>query len=183
MTLPLDNEPAEVEKTTSTFFTIKPYYKKSCEQHEYFSHRDYEGRILVKNGFRFAEYRVHTNDGNWPKIDFTKCPGGSDALDSIDLNSCFGDNVEDTELIDMFDGGCWGDTKFPNDMPEEEQERLQEFIDENGSDALQDKEGWMPNDTEVWVWGPLEITNEDTAESRIVVADTNGNAVDFKEEE
>lgn len=183
MPWPLDNEPAEVEETTSTWFTIKTYYKKSCEQHEYFSHPDYEGRIKVTDGFRFAEYRVETNDGNFPQIDFTSVPGGNDALDSIDLNSCFGDNVENTELIEMFDGGCWGDTEFPDDMPEEEQERLQEFIDENGSYALEDEEGWMLDDTEVWVWGPLEVTNEDTGESRIVTADEDGNMIDFKEEE
>ena len=172
MPWPLDNEPevAEDTETTSTWFTIKTYYKKSCEQQEYFSHPDWEGRIKVCDGFRFAEYRVETNDGDWPKIDFTSVPGGSDALDSVDLNCCFGDNVESTELVEMFDGGCWGDTEFPDDMPEEEQERLQEFIDENGSYALEDEEGWMLDETEVWVWGPLEVS-DDEGNTRIVIAD------------
>jgi len=38
------------------------------------------------------------------------------------------------------------------------------------------------DETEVWVWGPIEITNDD-GYHRIIIADEQGTAVDFKEEE
>ena len=90
MPWPLDNEPipAEDAETTSTWFTVKTYHKKNVEQREEFYRRDGDGTITVTDGFRFAEYRVETTDGNWPEFRFTSCPGGSADLDSIDLNSC-----------------------------------------------------------------------------------------------
>jgi hypothetical protein len=173
-------EPATESK--SRWWTVRTYYKKSCEQHEYFTHDDYAGSIVVKDGFRSCEYNVETNDGEFPKFEFTSCPGGSADLDSIDLNSCHGTNIETTELVEMFDGGCWGETEFPEDMSEEERERLQEVIDENGSYTLEDEEGWSLSETEVWVWGPLEVT-DDEGNTRIIIADADGNMIDFEEED
>ena len=108
-------------------------------------------------------------------------PGGNGAKDSIDLNNCYGTNIECTELVEMFDGGCWGGPEWPDDMPEEEQERLQEFLDENGSYGLEEDEGWYLSETEVWVWGPLVVT-DDEGNERIICADADGNMIDFVEE-
>ena len=165
------------------WWTIKTYYKKSVEQHEYFVNRETGARIIVKDGYRSAEYNVETNDDNPPDIQFTTVPGGNGDVDSIDLNSCFGANVESTELVEMFDGGCWGDIEIKGIDDEEEVERLEELINEEGSYALEeDGDGeWYLDETEVWVWGPLEITNDD-GYSRIVIADADGNVIDFKEE-
>lgn len=174
------SEETMTTETKSKWWTVKTYYKKSCEQHEYFTHSDYNGPIIVKDGFRFCTYNVETNDGEFPQFEFTNCPGGSADLDSIDLNSCYGKNIESTELVEMFDGGCWGDIEYPEDMPEEEKERLEEFLSENGSYALEDEEGWSLDETEVWVWGPLEVT-DDEGNTRIVIADENGNMIDFVE--
>jgi hypothetical protein len=185
MVWPLDNEPAEdAVETESTYWTVKTYYKKNVEQHEYFYNRELKGaEIIVKDGYRFAEYTVETNDGNPPEFNFTQCPGGSDDPDSIDLNSCFGDNVESTELVELFDGGCWGDIEINGIHDEDEAERLEELVNEEGSWALEDDGdgNWYLSDTEVWAWGPFEITN-DEGYSRIIIADADGNAVDFKEE-
>lgn len=178
---PSDSTEETMTETKSKWWTVRTYYKKSCEQHEYFTHPDYNGPIVVKDGFRSCTYNVETNDGEFPKFEFTNCPGGSADLDSIDLNSCYGTNIESTELVEMFDGGCWGDWEFPDDMPEEEKERLEEFLSENGSYALEDDEGWCLDETEVWVWGPLEVS-DDEGNTRIVCADTDGNMIDFKEE-
>lgn len=181
MPWPFDNEPAEQSAdATSTWWTVKTYYKKNCEQHELFVHDDYANPIRVQEGFRWTEYRVETTDGNPPEFVFQACPGGSADLDSVDLNSCFGDNVDSTELVTL-DDGCWREIEWPEDMDDEERERLEEFIDENGTWALEDDEGWTLDETEVWVWGPIEITN-DEGYHRIIVADGNGKPVDFKEE-
>jgi hypothetical protein len=167
------------------WYTVRTHYKKSCEQHEYFYHRNIEGaKIVVKDGYRSAEFSVETNDNEFPEFNFTNCPGGSADLDSVDLFSCFGDNVEQTELVEMFDGGCWGDIEIEGLDDEDEVERLTDLINEEGSYALEDDgDGdWYLSDTECWVWGPLEVTDEE-GNTRIICADKDGNMIDFVENE
>lgn len=165
----------------SKWWKVRTYYKKSCEQHEYFTHSDYDNPLKVTDGFRWCEYNVETNDGEFPRFEFTTVPGGNAAKDSLDMNSLYGTNIESSELVSMDDGGCWGDIEYPEDMDEEDQEELAEFIEENGTWALEDDKGWTLDETEVWVWGPLEVT-DDEGNVRIVIADENGNMIDFKDE-
>lgn len=163
-------------------WTVKTYHKKNVEQHEYFVQRKGTGRIRVIDGYRWCTYTVETTDDEFPDFEFTEVPGGNGAVDSLDMNCVTGSNIEGSELIEMFDGGCWGDVEIEG-VTEEEEEQLREFIDENGAWALEDEGEWFLDETEVWVWGPLEVSNEDNSIVRIIVADENGNAVDFKEEE
>jgi hypothetical protein len=161
-------------------WTIRTHYKKSCEQREFFVQREGNGKITVTDGFRRCEYTIETNDDEFPDIQFTEMPNGDGKKDSIDLNSLIGDNIESTELVEMFDGGCWGDVEFEG-LTLEQEEELEEFINENGTYALEDEGDWYLEDTEVWVWGPLEIEDED-GNVRIIIADADGNVVDFVEE-
>jgi hypothetical protein len=108
-------------------------------------------------------------------------PNGDGKKDSLDLNSLIGDNIESTELVEMFDGGCWGDIEI-EDLDEDEEEKLREFIDEEGLYSLEDEGDWYLSDTEVWVWGPLEVEDED-GNVRIIIADEEGNVIDFVEED
>ena len=164
-------------------FTVRTYYKKSCEQHEYFYNRNIKGaKIIVKDGFRSAEFTVETNDDEFPQFDFTEVPGGDGKKDSVNLFDCFGDNVENTELVEMFDGGCWGDIEIEGIEDEDEVERLTELINEEGSYAIEDDGDWYLDETECWVWGPLEVTDEE-GNVRIICADEDGNAVAFNDEE
>ena len=172
----------ESKPSKSKWWNVKTYYKKCCEQHEFFYHDDYNSPLMIIDGFRLCEYNVETNDGEFPRFEFTEVPGGDGRKDSLDMNGILGDNIETAELVEMFDGGCWGGPEWPEDMPEEEQERLQEFINENGTWALEDEEGWRLSDTEVWVWGPLVVT-DDEGNERIIIADDEGNMIDFVEEE
>lgn len=161
-------------------WTIRTHYKKSCEQREFFVQREGNGKITVTDGFRRCEYTIETNDDEFPDIQFTEMPNGDGKKDSIDLNSLIGDNIESTELVEMFDGGCWGDVEFEG-LTLEQEEELEEFINENGTYALEDEGDWYLEDTEVWVWGPLEVEDED-GNVRIIIADADGNVVDFVEE-
>lgn len=161
------------------FWTVKTYHKKSCEQHEYFVQREGKGRIKVIDGFRWATFTIETDDDNFPEFEFTEVPGGNGAVDSIDLFSCEANNIVGSELVDMFDGGCWGDIEFEGLTPEQEEE-LQEFIDEEGVYALEDSGDWYLDETECWVWGPLEVTDEN-GNVRIICADKDGNMIDFVE--
>lgn len=162
---------------------VKTYHKKSVEQHEYFIQREGTGRIKVIDGFRWATFRVETTDDNFPEFEFEQVPGGNDAKDSLNLFSVSGPNIEESEMIDMFDGGCWGDIEVTG-LDEDEEEKILEFIEENGTWALEDDGQWYLDDTDCWVWGPIEITNEDDETQRkIIIADDEGNVTEFKEEE
>ena len=162
------------------WYTVKTYYKKSCEQHEHYVQREGDGRILVKDGFRFCEFQVETNDDKFPQFEFVTVPGGDGKRDSLDMYNLSGPNIEGSELVEMFDGGCWGDIEFKG-LTLEQEEELEEFINENGAYALEDEGEWYLEDTEVYVWGPIEVTDEE-GNVRIIIADEDGNVTDFEEE-
>jgi hypothetical protein len=165
-------------------WTIRTHYKKSCEQHEYFYNRKIDGaKIIVKDGYRFAEFTIETTDDEFPAIEFTEVPGGDGKKDSVDLFSLAGDNIDSTDLVEMYDGGCWGEVDLEG-VDEDEVERLTALIEEEGSYALEeDGDGdWYLSDTECWVWGPLEIEDEE-GNVRIICADEDGNVIDFEEDE
>lgn len=160
------------------WFTVKTHYKKSCEQHEHYVQQEGNGRILVKNGFRFCEFQVETNDGEFPQFEFDLVPGGDGNKDSLDMYCLSGANIESSELVEMYDGGCWGDVEIEGIDDESEVAELEEFINENGAYALEDDDKWYLQDTEVWIWGPIEVTDE-AGNTRIICADADGNVVDF----
>ena len=93
-------------------WTIRTHYKKSCEQREFFYQREGDGKIISTDGFRRCEYTIETTDDEFPDIQFQEMPNGDGKKDSIDLNSLIGDNIDNTELVEMFDGGCWGDVEI-----------------------------------------------------------------------
>lgn len=163
-------------------WTVKTYYKKSCEQREFFYQRDGDGKIIVTDGFRRCEFEVETDDDNFPQFEFQEMPNGDGKKDSLNMYSLEANNIVGSEMIEMFDGGCWGDIEIEGIDDEDELEELQEFIEENGTWALEDEGDWFLDETEVWVWGPLEVTDE-AGNVRIIIADSEGNIIDFVEEE
>lgn len=164
------------------FWIVRTYYKKSVEQHEHYVQREGKGRITVKDGYRSCTFRVETTDDNFPEFEFVEVPGGDGKTDSLDMYCLTGSNIEGSEMIDMYDGGCWGDIEFEG-LTLEQEEELEEFINENGAYALEDEGEWYLEDTEVYIWGPIEVTNEDDETiTRIIVADEDGNVSDFEEE-
>jgi hypothetical protein len=166
-------------------WTIRTHYKKSCEQIEYFYNRNIpDAKIIVRDGYRRAEFTIETTDEEFPAIEFDEVPGGDGKTDSLDLFSLNGENIDSTDLVEMYDGGCWGDIEIEGIDDDEEVERLRELIQEDGSYALEDDEDgdWYLSDTECWVWGPLEIEDEE-GNVRIIIADEDGNVIDFVEEE
>ena len=161
-------------------YTVRTYYKKSCEQHEHYVQREGNGKILVKDGYRSAEFTVETNDDNFPEFEFIEVPGGDGKKDSLDMYNLIGDNIENSELVEMFDGGCWGDIEFEG-LTLEQEEELEEFINDNGAYSLEDEGEWYLEDTEVYIWGPIEVTDE-AGNVRIIIGDEDGKVVDVKDE-
>ncbi len=159
---------------------VSPYYKKSCEEHEQY-YKD--GMTIVrKTGYRGASFFVETTDDNLPELEFDFVPGGDGKKDSINMYDCPGSNIENVELESMWDG-CWEDIVFPDEMDEEEQERLQELFEEEGIyEVLENQEGWMLDETQAWIWGPILIEDSDGNQVRIICADNDGNVIDYKED-
>jgi len=152
---------------------VEPYHKKSAEEHERFIK---DGKTITRRtGWRWVKFEVETEDDNPPEFEFHAVPGGSDALDSVNLYDACVNNIENTEFIESFDG-CWEEVDYPDDMDEDEQERLQELIDEEGFyEAIEEQEGWLQDDTDMWIWGPIAIKDENDNIVRIVEADRDGN--------
>ena len=164
-------------------WTVRTYYKKNVQEVEKYVQRDGEGRVTVTNGFRWGSWTVETSDDNPPEFEFTEVPGGDGSKDSIDMLNCEVNNIDNVELIDMDDGGCWYDIEIEG-LSEEEEEEIREFLDENSPYELEDRDdGWSQDDTEWWIWGPIEIQNEAGETVRIICADPDGNVIDFKDDE
>ena len=162
---------------------VRTYHKKNVEQHEYFNQREGKGQIIVKDGFRWATFRVTTTDDNWPEFEFEEVPGGDGACDSLNLFSVMGPNIVESEMISMDDGGCWGDIEIIG-LDDDKEEEIREFIEEEGAWALEDEGNWYLDETECWVWGPIEITNEDDKSiSKIIIADNEGNVTEFEKDD
>ena len=162
-------------------WTVKTYHKKNVQEVEHWVQRDGEGRITVTNGFRWGEWTVETSDDNPPEFEFTTVPGGNADKDSINMLDCEVNNIDNVELVSMDDGGCWYDVEIEG-LTEEEEEELQEFIDENSVQELEDEGEWYQDETEWWIWGPIEISNEAGDVVRIICADADGNVADYKDE-
>jgi hypothetical protein len=129
---------------------IQNYNKKSAVERQFW-YKD--GMTIVKEeGYRWGTWTCESAER--PDID----------LDNPDGWEQYSQD-QDWEMEEMYDG-CWVDWQFPEDMPEEEQERLQEIWNEEFFEGLEN-EGWSNDDTEFWIYGPIQLTNEDTGEEYI----------------
>lgn len=131
---------------------IRAKYKKSTVEKEYF---EKDGKfIVVETGWRGGSFTIETNSDDPPDIDLVN-------EDEIDIYDAYVDGVERIELDHTYDG-CWTDYEWPEDMPEEERERIQALCDEEGYyDALEHYEGWSSWETEMWLVGPLVLEDAD----------------------
>jgi hypothetical protein len=162
-------------------WTVSTYHKKNVQEVETYLQEDGEGKVVVTNGFRWGTWTVETNDDNPPEFEFIEVPNGDGSKDSINMLDCEINNIESVELDSMDDGGCWYDVDVTG-LDEEQQAEIEDFLEENSPYELEEREdeGWYQDETEWWIWGPIQITN-DKGYSRIIIADENGNVVDFVE--
>lgn len=127
---------------------ISNQHKKLCEERQFWSK---DGETIVRiEGFRWGAFTVETTDDNPPEGISAENPDG------IDMFSYSGENAPEGAELDMMDDGCYGDWEFPDSMEEEEQERIQEGWEEDYYDFMEG-EGWVNDETEAWLFGPLAI--------------------------
>ena len=128
-------------------WSITNLHKKNAVERQFWVK---DGITVTKDGgFRWGTWTCESDEK--PDIDL-KNPDGYEVL--------FGDH--DWEMQDMNDG-CWVEWTFPADMDEEEQERIQELWEENWYEGMED-DGWVNDETEHWIYGPILLTNVDTGE-------------------
>ncbi len=126
---------------------IQNYHKKNAVERQFWSKN---GVVITKDeGFRWGTWTCESDTR--PDIDLKNSNGWEVLSDDVDW-----------EIEEMVDG-CWVEWNFPDDMDEEEQERIQELWDEDYFDGME-ADGWSNDDTEYWIYGPLQLTNEDTGE-------------------
>jgi hypothetical protein len=86
----------------------------------------------------------------------------SDERPDIDLANPEGLEVFATDYdfeLDNLDDGHYCDVEYPDDMSEEEQERMDELWDEDSYSAWEE-EGWSNDDTETWFHGELSLEEQ-----------------------
>jgi hypothetical protein len=132
-----------------TRWTVSTQQKKNVEEHELWQKDDFVIRRIT--GFRFGTWSVETNDNEAPILNQDSGPSG----DAINMNEYFDENVESIE-IEMLDDGWYADVIWPDDMPEDERERLEELWEEESYSGWEG-EGWVNYETECWATGPLDI--------------------------
>jgi hypothetical protein len=135
-------------------WTVSTTEKKSCEEREIWTK---DGKTIVRtNGFRWGTFIVETTDDNPPE----GITGANE--EGIDMYSHSGDNIDSINL-DSMDDGWSGDYEFCG-MDEESKQAISDAIDE-ADDYYEylDEDGWLLDETEAWLFGPLEITKEENA--------------------
>jgi len=58
---------------------------------------------------------------------------------------------------EMLDDSCWEDVTYPDDMDEEEKERLEDLWEEENMEGWMD-DGWSIDDGELWYEGDIKLT-------------------------
>ena len=109
-----------------SIYKISPLFKKSVTDTEtYIKEIDGEEvRIERQIGWRWGMVEA--------ELDSTE-------LESIDVDNRDGFHPYDSlEILDSsFDDGCWEEWQFPDDMPEEERERIETIYNEEGNWGLE----------------------------------------------
>lgn len=117
---------------------VTPTWKKSCVEKQYYTK---DGMTIVQEtGWRWGEFYIETEDDETPVLE-----------EGVDIFSC------DYDLQDWStDDGCWEDIEYIN-VPEDEQERIQEFLDEGNSIYDLEEQGWIASDGEMFITCEMEI--------------------------
>ena len=127
-----------------TTWTLKTQHKKSAIEKQYW-YKD--GKQIVRTeGYRWGTFYCESDEQ--PEIDLVNEDGYRIGSDDYEWE------------LDSLDDGCYADWEFPEDMSEEEQEKITEAWDEEFYEGLEEL-GWNCDDTDYILEGPLELLDED----------------------
>ena len=133
------------------FWKVSTLQKKSCEEREIWSKGNKS--IIRINGFRWGTFTLETTDDN-PPDGITE-----ENKEGINIYDYTGSNFKSIAL-DSMDDGWLGDCELSDNIDEDEQAELLEGMEDDYYEYLETN-GWVNDETEVWLFGPLEITKID----------------------
>ena len=133
------------------FWKVSTLQKKSCEEREIWSKGNKS--IIRINGFRWGTFTLETTDDN-PPDGITE-----ENKEGINISDYTGSNFKSIAL-DSMDDGWLGDCELSDNIDEDEQAELLEGMEDDYYEYLETN-GWVNDETEVWLFGPLEITKID----------------------
>ena len=133
------------------WWTVSTTEKKNVFEHELWEKDDYVIRRVT--GFRWGTVLIETEDDNPPVLDQTDGPGA----DGVDMY-----NTDYNWELDSLNDGWYEDFIWPDDMDEEERDRLLALWEEDSYGGWEE-EGWVQYETECWFHGPLEIELNDNS--------------------
>lgn len=125
-----------------TLWTLSNAQKKNIEEKSIWTK---DGQTICRiEWYRWGTWTTESDER--PDVD-TDNPDGYDV---------YGTDT-DWELVDMVDGVAveW---EFPEDMDEDARTGIEELYDEDGYSGLEEA-GWENVDTEVTIYGPLDISS------------------------
>lgn len=132
-----------------TWWKVSTVDKKNVFEHELWQKDDFVIRRIT--GFRWGTVLIETEDDNPPVLDQTDGPGA----DGVDMY-----NTDYNWELDNLSDGWYEDFIWPDDMEEEERDRLLELWEEDSYGGWEE-EGWVQYETECWFHGPLDIEKDE----------------------
>jgi hypothetical protein len=151
-------------------YTLSPKYKKSAI--EVASWTKDGVTISRSEGYRGGTFYCESD--TQPDISLAD-------NDELDVGCADCGTADCWEMEELWDG-CWADWEFPDDMPEEERERIEALWEENYYEGMEE-DGWYNSDTEYVFQGPLTMTcdgveiEDDTEENLDIDLDGGSSAV------
>lgn len=131
----------------ATYWELSNLYKKHAVEKMFWTK---DGVTVAREeGFRWGEWVCESDER--PDID----------LDNLD-GYCLNDNNYNWEPV-CLDDGLWEHWEFPDNMDLDECDRIEDLWNQDNFEAME-KDGWVNDDTEYWVHGPLKLKNVDTGE-------------------
>lgn len=126
---------------------ISNYYKKNVVDRQFWHNDDRE--FVRDEGYRWGTWECESDER--PDIDL-------DNPDGYELTA----TEYDWDLVDMLDGS-WSEWTYDTSFDQEEKDLLEAAWDELGYEGLENL-GYMMNESEQWIYGPILLKNLDTGE-------------------
>jgi hypothetical protein len=134
-----------------TTWKISNYNKKNAVERQFW--RKDDKVIIREEGFRWGTWYCESDEK--PDIDL-KNPEGFEVG--------YADEYE--WELDSMDDGCWADTEAGQNTTDADIEEFNAAWEEDTFDGVEAL-GWNNDDTEYWIYGPLQLINESTGEEFI----------------
>jgi len=126
-----------------TTWILKTQHKKNAIEKQHWYKDGVE--IIRTEGYRWGTFYCESD--TQPEIDLVNEDGYRIGSDDYEWE------------LEELDDGCYADWEFPDDMDEDEQEKITEAWDEEFYDGLEEL-GWSCDDTDYILEGPLELLDE-----------------------